>query len=142
MTPFEFELACVRGKEWTGEYETDIARVLPRLRQDLADAAEDAGNTGEDDDAEPVFSLLRGGNYVTHSVAASAADDGELSTAGATLALRGSLAVVASKPAAQYLAARSFAGLEVNAGDRPAALAVDGRSGLAAGYTHEAPAEA
>ena len=36
VTPFELELACVKGREWTGEYELDFRRILPKLAEDLA----------------------------------------------------------------------------------------------------------
>ncbi len=135
ITPFEFELACRRDLEWTGEYETDITRVLPRLRKDIAAAADAAADN--DTDKEPVFSLVHGGGYISHSVTAeeNSARDGD--GAGATLAVRNNITTIAARPAAQFLAARSYGGLETNVGDRPAMLAEEGRSGLAAGYTHE-----
>eukprot|EP00124_Ichthyophonus_hoferi_P001978 Ihof_evm10s120 gene=Ihof_evmTU10s120 len=58
VTPFEMELACVKGKEWTGNYTTDFHDILPNIP-----AGEEASMDHDEiltDDDEPDFSPLTG----------------------------------------------------------------------------------
>jgi hypothetical protein len=56
ISPFELELACTQSKQWTGDYETDFARILPGISANLA--APPTSDAGDSDELS--FSLITG----------------------------------------------------------------------------------
>lgn len=56
VTPFEMEIACLHGKDWTGDYVTDFRQLLPELAKACAEGQEPV----TDADEEPSFSLISG----------------------------------------------------------------------------------
>ena len=134
VTPFELELACVAGKEWTGEYELDFRRILPNLAEDLAEAdkavkgtADSSKNIEEEDD----FSLITG--KFTRKVKESVSDD----TGKKVVAVQNGNTEIALLSGASYLAGRSYRGLEQKVGKTKVRKAVVGRGGIAMSYGEE-----
>lgn len=112
ITPMECEIALVKGRTWTGLYDLDfrplLATALPAPRGD-ADGA--AGSDTEDE--------------VSHS----------LMTGTVTVRVPGALTVPCAGEV--MMTQRTFTGLDLNEGlDRPLDL-VQGRVGIASGYSHE-----
>jgi len=59
ITPFELQVALVRGKEWNGDYEVDFSRLFPcLLREDESQSKADVQIV--DDEEEFRFSLISG----------------------------------------------------------------------------------
>ena len=155
LTPYELLLA-LRSGEWTGEYVLDHARVLGRLQDDAVDAAAADGGGGgggsDDEDAPPDVSLVTGRLIADHRHASRAvggrareADDAE-ATGGAlaaaadrALVLPGERGLVASqaRSGAEFLATRGYRGLEVRKGEDAPAVVVEGREGVASGFSGE-----
>ncbi|KNC98973.1 diphthamide biosynthesis protein 2 [Spizellomyces punctatus DAOM BR117] len=145
VTPFELELALVRGKEWTGDYETDLTVLASRLQS----GADDFDNGADDEassDEEPYFSLVTGGykqatrylstsNVPTRSSRSVEDAPGQLTLRNAETGLT---KLSTQSAAAQYLnERRTFRGLVPDVGNTDVTVAVDGRRGIARGYVGE-----
>ncbi|KAJ3297485.1 Diphthamide biosynthesis protein 2 [Borealophlyctis nickersoniae] len=152
VTPFELELAIVKGLEWDGSYETDLSILAPRLEAEANAGGRTTNYANEapqdSDDDEPHFSLITGGykqsrRYVSvgDPGSSSTADEGLESGLG-QLALRNQESsvsqFVSSSAASQFLnEKRLFRGLERRIGDTEVMKAEEGRHGVARGYSHE-----
>ncbi|KAJ3246274.1 Diphthamide biosynthesis protein 2 [Chytriomyces hyalinus] len=140
VTPFELEIALVRGKEWTGQYETDLTKLAERIGLEADEELQRKLDLGsEDEDDEPHFSLMTGGyksrkqyGDVEETQDAEAGVDGETSE-GAVLLRNPAGAVskfVMNSAAGDFLnSKRTFKGLEVKLGETAA--------GVASGYSEE-----
>lgn len=107
ITPMECEMALVKGRTWTGHYDFDFRPLL-------ATALPASGGGDCDEEGE-----------VTHSL-----------TTG-TVTVRSAGALMASSAGEVMMTQRTFTGLDLNEGlDRPLDL-VQGRVGIASGYSHE-----
>ncbi|KAJ3416541.1 Diphthamide biosynthesis protein 2 [Chytridiales sp. JEL 0842] len=152
VTPFELELALVKGKAWTGAYETDLGLLAPRIgkeaQEELERQAAAAGTLGgsddDEDDDEPHFSLSTGGYKKSKKYASfNPTSTISSSSANGTVSIRtpsGALSTfTVSSASAEYLnAERSYKGLEVRLGEEPEGGEVkEGRRGVASGYSHE-----
>ncbi|KAL3700173.1 hypothetical protein R1sor_018195 [Riccia sorocarpa] len=145
LTPFEAELAFVEGNQWTGayalEFNTDLGHASP--------SEVSAGTKLE----EPRFSFFSGG-YVGRSrsatrdvedsnsraiVISKAAEHALQLQANPSSSIitteRGALDI---KSGAEYLAARTYQGLDISEVGNPDLLALPGRKGRAAHYKDEA----
>ncbi|KAI7900874.1 diphthamide biosynthesis protein 2 [Cokeromyces recurvatus] len=146
VTPFELELALVKGMEWTGNYITDFSKLLPQLRTDnfTYDDEETENDDAEDvsSDEERHFSLVTG-QYVSGPFNSKVhkKGDGEIITSKLTdLTLRSKetdISVLLNSTAGEYLKNRTFRGLEANIGQDEAAEVQEGLSGIARGYAKE-----
>ncbi|KAI8509022.1 Diphthamide biosynthesis protein 2 [Branchiostoma belcheri] len=124
VTPFEMELACNSCREWTGEYVTDFRELLPGAPSHVPMSE----GTGED---ETDVSLISGG------MRRVGLRDEE--TAGSTAVVKRNdlLTVAEVNTGASFLQSRSWQGLEQQLGETEVTTAVEGRRGIAAGYSHE-----
>ncbi|KAJ3133271.1 Diphthamide biosynthesis protein 2 [Physocladia obscura] len=149
VTPFELEIALVGasgGREWNGEYETDLAKLAERMRVEAADVQERA-NVG-DSDSEPYFSLVTGG-YKSRKQYGAVEIKGEEevnSLVNGAVELRKSAGTVSkfvmNSAAGTYLnEKRTWKGVEVKQGETAVEGAAVGRSGVASGYTAEGEGE-
>ena len=112
ITPMECEIALVKGRTWTGQYNFDFR---PLLATALPEAPLRLGKGGDSDDEEEI----------SHSL-----------TAG-TLAVRSAGTVMALSAGEVMMTTRTFKGLDLSEGlDRSLDL-VQGRVGIASGYSHE-----
>ncbi|KAL9231926.1 hypothetical protein vseg_007084 [Gypsophila vaccaria] len=134
ITPFEAMLAFKRGSSWTGEYTMEF--------RDLINTPSSETETNL---AEPRYSFFEGGYVEEHDHEENVNDSEEgLALAVATekaLRLRdedrNTLAKITPKSGAEYLAMRSYQGLDINYdGPAPKPLLI-GRTGRAAGYEDE-----
>ncbi|KAK9666613.1 hypothetical protein RND81_14G198200 [Saponaria officinalis] len=133
ITPFEAMLAFRRGSLWTGEYTMEF--------RDLIDMPSSEADTNL---AEPRYSFFEGGYVEELDVEENDNDKDGLALAVATekaLRLRdedrNTLAKITPKSGAEYLAMRSYQGLDINYdGPAPKPLLI-GRTGRAAGYEDE-----
>ena len=165
VTPYELHVALSDGAEWTGEYLLDYGRLLPRLRAEEEEeaAASAAGPTAADDeeDDEPQFSALTGrliakrpvSNGVLTASGSGSAGGGGGATPGTLVATSGGGGVLAqrgdyamARTGAEALARREYRGLEPRLGEHAPSRIVEGRSGIASGFSGEGvggePAEA
>ncbi|RKP12337.1 diphthamide biosynthesis protein [Piptocephalis cylindrospora] len=144
VTPYELELALVRGKEWTGRYVTDFHTVL--LEAESTGEDQDKGEDEDDDDDErPHFSLITGQFKDTRRYQSDASNN-EALVSSLMMGSEGQVSVrnketalaLLSSPATERLQAREFRGLEQRLGETEVAdeIAV-GRKGIARGYDHE-----
>ncbi|RMJ22857.1 hypothetical protein PHISP_06276 [Aspergillus sp. HF37] len=160
ITPFELELALQGDAErvWTGSWQSDFQSILDRNAQASDEAADDQapasnGATGAEDDmsepesAPPEFDL-RTGRYVSHSRPmrdpTPQISQGDSSSQSLTRRPKGDLAMVggAISPGAEFLRSqRSWKGLgsdfdiQYDDEERDSTLVVEGRKGIARGYT-------
>ncbi|KJE88859.1 diphthamide biosynthesis protein 2 [Capsaspora owczarzaki ATCC 30864] len=133
VTPFELELACVKGKEWTGAYVTDFRQILPRLAEGVDESSLPIAS---EDEEVPEFSFISQSMRPMRSTL----DDPSLMSAGEIQLRNMQHSVAVHSPAADFLASRSFRGLEQQLGETQVVAAVEGRRGIASGYTDEQPA--
>ncbi|KAJ3084854.1 Diphthamide biosynthesis protein 2 [Rhizoclosmatium hyalinum] len=144
VTPYELELALVANKEWTGAYETDLAKLAERIGIEAAQEEARAVG-GEDDDDEPHFSLVTGAykqrkNYSAEQTSEDV--DEEVVGADGVVTVRKTAGAVSkfmmNSAAAEYLNQnRSWKGVEVKQGETEVELASEGRAGVASGYAEE-----
>ena len=112
ITPMECEMALVKGRTWTGQYNFDFR---PLLATALPEAPLRLGKGGDSDDEEEI----------SHSL-----------TAG-TLAVRSAGAVMAVSAGEVMMTTRTFKGLDLSEGLDHSLDLVQGRVGIASGYSHE-----
>ena len=113
ITPMECEIALVKGRTWTGQYDFDFR---PLLATALPEAPLRSENGGDSDQEE---------EEISHSL-----------TAG-TLTVRSAGTVMALRAGEVMMTTRTFRGLDLSEGlDRSLDL-VQGRVGIASGYSHE-----
>lgn len=152
VTPFELELALT-SKAWTGDYILDFAQLLESstFGQDAGTLAaderehrgEDDGEDGEDQDEDaPVFSSATGQyRHPKKYVQRGFKDADELASQATALAIRDQSSAVArvlGSAAGEYMAGRTYKGLEPRYGmDAPAQLEMGREGGIARGYGYE-----
>ncbi|KAL9979820.1 hypothetical protein ACROYT_G017537 [Oculina patagonica] len=132
VTPFEMELACLRTREWTGDYVTDFRDLLPGSSASVELENEECMENSSD---IPDVSLITGHLRPTYK-----SMDVETGLSSSSLVERNQETALSTQhhtSAAEYLASRSWRGLEQKQGETPVTKAVDGRKGIAAGYSHE-----
>ncbi|KAJ3176864.1 Diphthamide biosynthesis protein 2 [Geranomyces variabilis] len=149
VTPFELEMALVDGRDWTGEYITDLSLLDPRLEAGVqetvaakADRAQKvAAHDGDASDEEPYYSLVTGTYKQASSSILRAPVDSTLEIENGVnqLVLRdqnGALTATSmSSAGARFLnEKRTFRGLEPQIGQTDVVRAVEGRRGIARGY--------
>ncbi|KAI4373990.1 hypothetical protein MLD38_012041 [Melastoma candidum] len=138
ITPFEAMLAFTRGSEWTGEYVMEFRDLINSLPDEVKHHPESE---------EARFSFLKGGYVEDRHPSGDADDENDRALALASTTQKAlqlhdtvpnSLAKsTTAKSSAEYFAARSYRGLDVNShSSSPEAFTV-GRSGRAAGYDDE-----
>ncbi|KAL5576263.1 hypothetical protein UlMin_017962 [Ulmus minor] len=134
ITPFEAMLAFNRGSQWTGAYVMEFRDLINSSHIDSRSQSKEAR-----------FSFLQGG-YVEDFDAQENSEEemeGPLALANATekaLQLRdnvNSLAKRTPKSGAEFLAARSYQGLDIHNENTLPEPYLIGRSGRAAGYKDE-----
>ncbi|KAH3697607.1 2-(3-amino-3-carboxypropyl)histidine synthase subunit 2-like [Dreissena polymorpha] len=126
VTPYEMELACIPGREWTGEYPTAFGQLLEggSHHMPVPDKV-----TGEETDVSLVTGRIR---------RSGVAGDVAMET-GSALMVRDDTLTVATQAqsAGEYLSMRSWKGLEQKLGETPVTRAVEGQKGIAMGYQTE-----
>ena len=125
VTPYEMEIACLRKRSWTGDYVTDFRDLLPGS-DFFVEAEEDFS-----DENEPEYSLVTGEMRTNNNTYDS------LCTDMATQNESNSLVASSAKNASEYLASRTWQGLEISPQNNEVLLAVEGRSGIAMNYQNE-----
>ncbi|KAJ2499692.1 Diphthamide biosynthesis protein 2 [Coemansia sp. RSA 1972] len=128
VTPYELLLALARSREWTGDYITDFHAFLNELDQRTDDVS------SEED--VPHFSLVTG----TLRQARRYNDPRASSSRDVTVGGGTEIAQYMGSAGAEHLLARAFRGLGHDDDEEACEpmLAVDGLSGIASKYSHEA----
>ncbi|XP_061991126.1 uncharacterized protein LOC133709410 [Rosa rugosa] len=135
ITPFEAMLAFSRGSQWTGAYVMEFCDLINSSPVDSRNQSEEAR-----------FSFIQGGYVEEFDREGNDADEdkeGALALANATekaLQLRdnpNSIAKRTAKSGAEFLAARSYQGLDIHYDTSLPGPYLMGRSGRAAGYQDE-----
>ncbi|KAF7986877.1 hypothetical protein HWV62_12622 [Athelia sp. TMB] len=161
ITPFELELALAPTPKWTGRYVLDLDTVLkegegacisfismpseksypnhtfdaPADAKATKSSAENDGESGSDDE-RPVFSALTG-KYrqpKVFSLPAKSIASTDPSSTDVILRNRDTAVTAAGSAAADFLASRTYQGLEQRTGMDSPSLLEQGRSGIARGY--------
>ncbi|XP_073232965.1 2-(3-amino-3-carboxypropyl)histidine synthase subunit 2-like [Porites lutea] len=132
VTPFEMELACMRDREWTGDYITDFRDLLPGASASVELDEEGTDQSSDSADVSLITGKLR--------VAYDSSKEDAAGHSSRSLVERNQGTTLSTQhhtSAAEYLSSRSWRGLEQKQGETPVTKAVEGRKGIAAGYTHE-----
>ena len=103
VTPYEMEIACLRERSWTSDYVTDFRDLLPG--SDFFVKAEEEDGSDED---EPEYSLVTGKLRTNNNT------DETICTDLATQNESKSLMESSAKNASEYLASRTWQGLEIS----------------------------
>ncbi|XP_038075027.1 2-(3-amino-3-carboxypropyl)histidine synthase subunit 2-like isoform X2 [Patiria miniata] len=130
VTPFEMEIACNRAREWTGEYITDFRQILPGAAKHVELPADDTTEQDSTTDVSLVTGKLRSLGKTQES---------SETTASKVLVRRDETTTVGTvhANASEFLAGRSWQGLEQQLGQTPVSKVVEGRTGIAASYSEE-----
>ena len=124
VTPFELDVALNRDRDWaTGEFHADFQDLLPEGKSFKEFYAYGADAT----DVSLITGRLR-----TTGLGAEEAEK------KAVMTQQTALAVLHTGGGGQYLAERSWQGLEQKLGETPLQKADKGRMGIATGYDGEA----
>ncbi|RUS80213.1 hypothetical protein EGW08_012038 [Elysia chlorotica] len=128
VSPLEVEMACNQAREWTGDYSTDFRDLLPGGSMFIkASPFKESGTT----DVSLIDNKIRTLGVVDNP------DPGK--SAQQTVAIRSDASVVANvaQNAGEFLAGRSWQGLDRKLGETPVVKATDGQHGIAASYDNE-----
>ncbi|GJN28126.1 hypothetical protein PR202_gb16211 [Eleusine coracana subsp. coracana] len=135
ITPFEAVLAFSRGREWTGEYLLDFKDLISSNKPEIVSTKEEAR-----------FSFIKGG-YVEDSCLQENEEQSETSLSLAEVTEKALSIESPNKDAIlyqggaltsiDYLKARSYRGLSGEYEDPAPDSVLAGRTGRAAGYSHE-----
>ncbi|XP_060081378.1 2-(3-amino-3-carboxypropyl)histidine synthase subunit 2-like [Ylistrum balloti] len=125
VTPYELEIACNTERDWTADYVTDFRSLLPGGDNYVA-----MPDTFE---AQTDVSLVTG-KLRTIGVTE---DKDIVSTAMIPRNQNMAVSEVPADTAGEYLASRSWRGLEQKLGETEVTKALEGQKGIAAGYTNE-----
>ncbi|XP_029473721.1 2-(3-amino-3-carboxypropyl)histidine synthase subunit 2 [Rhinatrema bivittatum] len=128
VTPYEMDMACNTAREWTGQYVTDYRDLLPGAHSHVEFPTRDV-TEGE----VPDVSLITGALRSAHLSQTQTVEDPDCTL----LAHRSETALAERGPAASFLDARSWKGLERRLGETPVSRAVEGRRGIAIAYEEE-----
>ncbi|XP_033636616.1 2-(3-amino-3-carboxypropyl)histidine synthase subunit 2-like isoform X1 [Asterias rubens] len=128
VTPFEMEIACNRAREWTGDYVTDFRQLLPGASKHVELPSDDSGP-----DSTADVSLITG---KVRSMKTAEDISGESTTAVMRRDEDMTVSTVHTN-AGEFLAGRSWQGLEQQLGQTPVTKATEGRRGIAASYSEE-----
>lgn len=127
VTPFEMEVACNQARHWTGDYVTDFLQLLPGAAEYVpaVPASQDSADVSLVTNKLRI--LGRKSEVEASSVVMLRSDALTVSTLGE-----------GSKDAAEYLASRSWKGLESGEGETTSATKLkQGRIGLPTQYEDE-----
>ena len=143
VTPFELEIALVRGKEWSSQYSADFADVLKHKDIKQLDN-EIMGDGSESTEAEDVrISLVSNKirtnhkNFVAISTEEKDEDGKDGSSTDVTTRAKMDVAVASGPSASTAFLQRTFQGLQQRLGEDAPHVATQGRSGIAAEYDEE-----
>ncbi|CAI9728870.1 2-3-amino-3-carboxypropylhistidine synthase subunit 2-like [Octopus vulgaris] len=125
VTPFEVEIALNSSREWTGDYYTDFRQLLPGA------VAHVPLSDGPFDNTDV--------SLITGKLRTLGQSDNQPEPSDTIIARPEALSVttVKAKDAGEFLAQRSWQGLQPQLGETPVTKAVEGSSGIAWKYSHE-----
>jgi diphthamide biosynthesis protein 2 len=133
VTPFELQMGLLRkDREWTGEYITDFNKLLL--------------SSGNDSEQEPLNDDEYDYSFITGTMKKFSRPNRALSENEQAVDQNALVSVDSSNrqlllsemtPAMNFLQTRTYRGLEQTEEETPVGVMVEGRSGIARGYTHE-----
>ncbi|XP_066910059.1 2-(3-amino-3-carboxypropyl)histidine synthase subunit 2-like [Clytia hemisphaerica] len=126
ITPYEMEMACLSGRSWSGDVVTDFRELLSGSKRFVELDGENDGK-----DKKPEYSLITGKLRNNNTMSEP------LCTDVATRNESNSLVASSARNASEYLASRTWQGLQIDSGKTEVKLAVEGRSGIAMNYKNE-----
>ena len=125
ITPYELELACNKGQEWSGQLVTDYRDLLSGGEK-FTEVTEPA-EFEEDGDVSLISGKVR-------SLGLKSVGEGE----GELVVVNNkTVSLIHEKGGGQFLAGRSWGGLEQKLGKTEVGEVVEGRKGVASGYEGE-----
>jgi diphthamide biosynthesis protein 2 len=116
VTPHEMEMACGSADAWTGQYLLDFKELLPRIH---------AAGEKEDEGDEPFYSMATG-KYESRGRGKEREVSGVVSS---------SQVISYESPAGDFLATRTYQGLEPSIGESEPHRAMEGKIGTARDYS-------
>ncbi len=122
ITPFELDVALNQNREWNGDFISNFRDILPGGRH---------YKTFAKGDTEADFSLITG------RMRSNQTRDSDPMGSHALVAQDTRVATLHQMGGGDFLAQRSWQGLEQNLGETPVTLAVEGQKGIAWGYANE-----
>ena len=141
ITPYEAVIAFHRDNlGWQGRVLPDYSHLKEVLEDDRDAEGDDGMRRVESEDADvPQFSVATGGLIPSGQQLAAGVTAGfSNNRSGDQLVVREGMEMVRHTDGASFLASRSWKGLDARLGqDKPAEIE-EGRTGIAASYTHEA----
>ncbi|KAI3638935.1 hypothetical protein MIR68_003433 [Amoeboaphelidium protococcarum] len=141
ITPYELKCALLDSEWNTLKYSLDFERVLIDIQQVSSDhqQAQQSSSQGDDDEEETVFSLATG-RYIEKNPKRSRKhlqiqmDNGDQDK---SLSIRQEGAIMALEQMSMVVQNRSWNGLDIGEASQSAEVIMEGRSGIAKGYSHE-----
>ncbi|XP_057314676.1 2-(3-amino-3-carboxypropyl)histidine synthase subunit 2-like [Hydractinia symbiolongicarpus] len=125
VTPFEMEIACLKTREWTGDYHADFRLLLPGSSLHVHVKDDSINNE------EPEYSLITGKLRKNLNLSKQS------NTTDVALRNQERQLTEQCTSAVDYLASRTWQGLEVRSGQTEVKQVEEGRAGIAMSYTHE-----
>lgn len=121
ITPYELDLACNSNREWGGQYFTDFRDLLPGAPGYIEPSAPDPESAP---DVSLISGRVRGGG------------EGRVDDEGGELAVINdrTVGLLHAGGGGEFLASRSWSGLEQELGGTEVKPTVQGQIGIAAGY--------
>ncbi|XP_059165981.1 2-(3-amino-3-carboxypropyl)histidine synthase subunit 2-like [Physella acuta] len=130
VSPLEMDIACNQAREWTGSYSTDFTELLPGGAMHI-----EAPDISETDEATPDVSLIS--NKVRTIGIRDQPDVSQSTSTELSLRSEQMSVAITADDAGEYLASRSWKGLEQKLGETPVVKATEGQYGIASYYQHE-----
>jgi len=133
VTPYEMELACQTDRQWTGDYQVDFRQLLPggSSHYESTSVTESKDQRSGSDHVTTDVSLITG------RVRQIGVDEEQRTTKNNASLIQQDNRLIEHDSAGEFLASRSWQGLEAKLGETEVEKAVLGSHGLAAGYSHE-----
>ncbi|KAH9489805.1 Diphthamide biosynthesis protein 2 [Bulinus truncatus] len=130
ISPLELEMACNQARQWTGDYSLDFNELLPGSAMYI-ESPDNKHTNSEFVDVSLINNRVRtlGMKDVT-SLCEATVKDVDLSNTNMTVS-------TGVRNAGEFLAARSWKGLEQKLGETPVNKAIEGQHGIAASYDNE-----
>ncbi|KAI9292716.1 diphthamide biosynthesis protein, partial [Neoconidiobolus thromboides FSU 785] len=141
VTPFELELALDSRLEWNGTYSTEFEAIFNSKEKNEETKEDENGdgdeNINDEDEDKPHFSLITGKFVAPRRHINIAMDNETNSSSLTTVNSERQISQMMGSTAGEYLANRSFRGLEMNLENNKVEKATEGKMGIAKGYSNE-----
>eukprot|EP01112_Ceratiomyxa_fruticulosa_P017125 TRINITY_DN5275_c0_g2_i1.p1 TRINITY_DN5275_c0_g2~~TRINITY_DN5275_c0_g2_i1.p1 ORF type:complete len:550 (-),score=118.60 TRINITY_DN5275_c0_g2_i1:24-1673(-) len=133
ITPFELDIALNAGL-WTGDYTTDFSSIFEHHKNAPVESEKKDELTNEEEVEGIRYSLIS--QSIVSAKTSKTKIENDQSSSTQIVPKGEQTLIVYDSPAAQFLANRTYKGLDLT-DDAPIQLAEEGRRGIAKGYQNE-----